>query len=90
VIFLTGRYQEVYEATIKNLVNRGFTKFDTLIVRSNEEKSIPAAEFKTRKREEIVARGYNVIASVGDQWSDLVGGNAGIKIKLPNYLYLID
>ncbi len=90
VIFLTGRYSEVYEATIKNLVDRGFTKFDTLIVRSEEEKSIPAAEFKARKREEIVARGYNVIASVGDQWSDLVGGNVGIKIKLPNYLYLID
>ncbi len=90
VIFLTGRYEEVREATIKNLIYAGYTKFDTLIVRNSQESKIPAAEFKPAKRNELVEKGYNIIASVGDQWSDLVGGNSGIKIKLPNYLYLID
>jgi len=37
-----------------------------------------------------VKKGYEIIANIGDQWSDLVGGNSGYKIKLPNYLYLID
>lgn len=90
VIFVTGRYQEVKEATRNNLFEQGYTKYDTLIVRRPDERKIPAAEFKALKRDELVKKGYKIIASIGDQWSDLVGGNAGIKIKLPNYLYLID
>jgi acid phosphatase len=90
IIFLTGRYRKIYEATKKNLITKGFSRFDTLIVRNTNEMKIPAAEYKTQKRDELVKKGYNVIACVGDQWSDLEGGNTGIKIKLPNYLYLID
>ena len=90
IIFLTGRNEEVREPTLKNLIADGYTKFDTLIVRQPQEYNIPAAEFKAHKREELVKKGYKIIATIGDQWSDLVGGNTGIKIKLPNYLYIID
>jgi len=90
VIFISGRYEELREATIKNLIEQGYTKFDTVITRTKEEHDIPAAEFKAKKREELVKKGYEIIANIGDQWSDLVGGNSGYKIKLPNYLYLID
>jgi len=90
VIFLTGRSEKEREASAKNLYNEGYTKYDTLIVRNPDEKKIPAAEFKAGKRERLTRKGYKIIACVGDQWSDLVGGNAGIKIKLPNYLYIID
>ncbi len=90
VIFLTGRMKEFYDATKRNLIDQGYSKFDTLIVRNDNERKIPAAEFKTEKREQLVKNGYDIIACIGDQWSDLVGGNTGYKIKLPNYLYLID
>ena len=88
VIFITGRYAEVVEATKRNLIEQGYTKFDTLIIRSESERKIATTEWKATKREELVSRGYNIIACIGDQWSDLVGGNTGYKIKLPNYLYL--
>lgn len=90
VIFITGRNEEERTSTIRNLIEQGYTKFDTLIARKKEERNIPAAEFKALKREELVRKGYEIIANIGDQWSDLVGGNSGYKIKLPNYLYLID
>lgn len=90
IIFLTGRYQEIYEATKKNLITTGFSQYDTLIVRNADEIKMPAAKYKIQKRHELVKKGYNIIACVGDQWSDLEGDNTGIKIKLPNYLYLID
>ncbi|MFA5803069.1 MAG: HAD family acid phosphatase [Melioribacteraceae bacterium] len=90
VIFVTGRYAEVGDATKRNLVEQGYTKFDTLIIRSDREREIPAVEWKAAKRKELVSKGYNIIACVGDKWSDLAGGNTGIKIKLPNYLYLLD
>lgn len=90
VIFLTGRSVETYDATLKNLKEQGYKSFDTLIVRQEYEKKLSAADFKTAKREELARNGYNIIASIGDQWSDLLGENTGIKIKLPNYLYVID
>jgi acid phosphatase len=91
VIFITGRQGEFREPTVRNLIEQGYTVFDTLIIRNDSEKKIPAAEFKAIKREELVKKGgYDIIACIGDQWSDMVGGNTGYKIKLPNYLYLLD
>ena len=90
IIFLTGRQAGDFASTKKNLLNEGFTNFDTLIVRSEQTRKIPAAEWKAIERERLTKNGYEIIACIGDQWSDLVGGFTGIKIKLPNYLYLID
>ncbi len=90
IIFITGRIAEVAEATKRNLIEQGYEKFDALIIRSDNEHKIPAAEWKSSQRKELVSKGYNIIACIGDQTSDLVGGNTGIKIKLPNYLYLLD
>ncbi len=33
--------------------------------------------------------GYRIIASIGDQWSDLEGGSAERVFKLPNPFYQI-
>jgi acid phosphatase len=90
VVFLTGREAEAREATQRNLIEQGYTKFDTLIVRSEVERNLSAASFKLQKRNELVRNGYDIIASVGDQSSDFTGGNTGYEIKLPNYLYLLD
>jgi len=90
VIFLTGREDFARESTRRNLVEKGYSKFDTLIVRTQSENKISAAIFKSIKREELTKNGYEIIACIGDQWSDLTGGNTGYKIKLPNYLYILD
>ncbi len=89
IVFLTGRPINQYEATIKNLKKAGYTAFDTLITRRENERSISAVQFKSKKRIELTEKGYNIIGSVGDQWSDLEGPNAGVTVKIPNYLYLI-
>lgn len=90
VIFISGRNADVGEATKKNLIEQGYTKFDALILRSESENKISAAEWKAAKRKDLISKGYNIIACIGDQESDFAGGNTGIKIKLPSYLYLID
>lgn len=90
IFFLTGRKADTYNSTKKNLIHEGFTKFDTLIVRNEKENSLPAAEYKSNKRKELTERGYHIIANIGDQENDLSGNYSGIKIKLPNYLYLVD
>ena len=90
IIFLTGRNFPEYEATYKNLKFAGYTVFDTLITQIGDEKKLGNGEFKTAKRIELTKKGYDIIGTVGDQWSDLEGDDHGIQVKIPNYLYLID
>lgn len=87
LIFLTGRNIEEYDATYRNLVEQGYKDFDTIIVRSDQERKLGAAQFKTQKRKELTDTGYEIIICVGDQWTDLTGDYTGIKVKIPNYLY---
>jgi len=89
VIFLTGRKHNQYDATIKNLNRAGFTKFDRLIVRSKEEEHLTAQAYKTQQRKQLILDGYHIIASIGDQWSDLRGGYSGYMIKMPNFRYML-
>lgn len=87
LIFLTGRQIKEYDATYRNLIEQGYTDFDTLIVRSEQERKLGAAQFKLQKRKELTLKGYEIIICVGDQWTDFEGENTGIKVKIPNYLY---
>jgi len=89
IIFLTGRNTNEYEVIYKNLIQTGYTKFDTLITQREDEQNLKSMEFKSKKRTEITQQGYEIIGTVGDQWTDLNGPYTGIKIKLPNYLYEI-
>jgi len=89
LIFLTGRLTEEYNATYKNLIEQDYTGFDTLIVRNEQEKKINSQIFKSTIRKDLTKAGYEIIGTVGDQWTDLNGENSGIQIKIPNYLYEI-
>lgn len=89
VVFLTGRKHDEYDATIENLKKEGFTTFDKLIVRQPHELKMSAKEYKTQRRKELEQQGYSIVACIGDQWSDLYGGHAGYKVKVPNFKYRI-
>ena len=90
IVFLTGRNIPEYEVTYKNLIQEGYTVFDTLFTQREHEYELSATEFKSSKRKEITEKGYEIIGTVGDQWNDLNGEYHGIQVKIPNYLYLIE
>ena len=87
IIFLTARRDDEYDATYKNLINQGYTEFDTLITKNKNEYEIKSLEFKSSKRVELIEMGYEIIGTVGDQRSDIEGPYHGIQVKIPNYLY---
>ncbi len=89
IIFLTGRNSSEYEVTYKNLIQEGYSGFDTLITQSKEDQKLKAQEFKSKVRTELTNQGYEIVGTVGDQWTDLNGPYSGIQVKLPNYLYEI-
>jgi len=45
--------------------------------------------YKTNERNKLVEKGYEIVATIGDQYSDILGTNHGIQIKLPNYQYIV-
>jgi HAD superfamily, subfamily IIIB (Acid phosphatase) len=47
------------------------------------------SDYKTSKRIDIENRGYTIVASLGDQKSDLAGGHAEMTFKIPNPFHFI-
>ncbi|MFG2383135.1 HAD family acid phosphatase [Streptomyces avermitilis] len=46
-------------------------------------------QYKSGTRKHIESLGYDIVANFGDQYSDLEGGYAGKKYKLPNPTYFV-
>jgi len=88
VFFLSGRKELSREATARNLVATGYSGFEALILKADDSAEL-TSEFKTRERERLAAAGWTIIACVGDQHSDLEGGNTGRAFKIPNPAYYI-
>jgi acid phosphatase len=89
IIFLTARNSNEYDVTYKNLIQEGYSGFDTLITQRKEDQNLKSQEFKSKVRTELTNQGYEIVGTVGDQWTDLNGPYSRIQIKLPNYLYEI-
>ena len=87
VFFITGRPPEIAGITALNLVNEGYT--DGWSGLYTKPASAGTQEFKSSTRAAIEARGYEIVANVGDQESDLDGGHADRGFKLPNPFYFI-
>jgi predicted secreted acid phosphatase len=87
VFFVTGRPPQIAAITALNLMNEGYDKgWDGLSTKPVDAKT---AQFKSSTRAAIEARGYEIVANVGDQESDLDGGHADRAFKLPNPFYFI-
>jgi acid phosphatase len=88
LFFITGTTEDLREPVKANLLNAGYTSWDSLYMRpvNNHER---ASVYKPEVRKEITQRGYHILTSIGDQESDLVGGYAEKTFKLPNPMYLV-
>ncbi len=86
VVFISCRGIEIYEQTATNLKKTGYHTFERIALRTQEDTKVPFYTYKKQKRYDLVNEGYEIIACIGDQWSDLEGEHTGIKIKLPNYI----
>ncbi|MSU50854.1 MAG: acid phosphatase [Opitutus sp.] len=87
VIYITGRPESARAGTERNLLAIDCADHVALICKPNDEKG-PSAAYKTAARQRLAAEGRTIIANIGDQESDLVGGFAERTFKLPNPFYL--
>jgi acid phosphatase len=88
VFFITGRPANLQAATERNLRDEGF-EWTGVILEPPGGSFASAADFKAPERQKLADQGYTIILSLGDQQSDLTGGNAERTFKLPNPVYFI-
>ncbi|MFJ6718573.1 MULTISPECIES: HAD family acid phosphatase [unclassified Streptomyces] len=84
VFFVTARPGILYSLTEHNLTSVGYP-VSGLYVRDLPNLFSEVSAYKTAKRTEIENRGYTIIANIGNNESDLVGGHAERTFKLPDY-----
>jgi predicted secreted acid phosphatase len=102
VVGLTGRTKNQAKATLKNLKKvgyHGFTKHN-FFFKPKKAKNYPkyldckktctTVQYKLDTRKYLEkTRHYTIVANFGDQFSDLLGGHAKKKVKLPNPTYYL-
>ncbi|MFJ6835921.1 HAD family acid phosphatase [Streptomyces sp. NPDC091209] len=84
VFFVTARPGIIASETKWNLESVGYP-VDGLYVRDLPDLFGEVGAYKTAKREAIESLGYTIIANVGNNTTDLVGGHAERTFKLPDY-----
>jgi acid phosphatase len=89
VIFITGRRDRERQATLWNLDRAGYEGWVKLVTRPDDDSHATVEAYKTEERRKLEEAGYKIIATVGDQQSDLDGGFAECKFKVPNPFYFI-
>jgi acid phosphatase len=87
VFFVTGRHEFERGVTEKALHNAGYDGWKGLLLEPDDAHPKSVADFKSKARAQIEALGYHIIATIGDQPSDLAGGHADQGFLLPNPFY---
>ena len=89
VFFISGRDESQRAATERNLRAAGYSGYRGLILTPRGAHYPSAADFKAPQRAAIEQAGYTIVANIGDQPSDLVGGHAESVFLMPNPFYRI-
>jgi predicted secreted acid phosphatase len=88
VFFITGRRERAREDTVDNLKAEGYTRWEGLRMRPDDQPASRRDGWKARTRRAIERRGYRIVVNLGDQRSDLDG--SARRFKLPNPMYVIE
>lgn len=89
VFFISGRYESMRATTERELQKAGYAKWNGLYLLPPSYPDRSVIPFKSGVRQALESQGYRIVLNIGDQWSDLEGGNAQRDFKLPNPYYFI-
>jgi acid phosphatase len=89
VFFVTGRPEPLRAVTERQLRAAGYSGWDGLFLKPRDYANPSVIPYKSGVRRHLAEKGYDIVLSLGDQWSDLRGGYARKTVKLPNPYYYI-
>ena len=89
VFLLSGRTDTQRTQTEACLRKRGVTGWSKLVLRTAEQASLTAAQYKSSQRAKWEREGWRLGLTIGDQVSDLAGGHVAGGFLLPNPMYYV-
>lgn len=89
VAFVTGRPDYLAATSREQLSAAGVRGPYTLRLRPSSDHAASVVPFKSSARKALQRGGRRVVLSIGDQRSDLAGGAATRRFKLPNPMYTL-
>jgi predicted secreted acid phosphatase len=89
VFFITGRHEPLRVFTVRQLRAAGYDGWAGLYLAPTDYHQASIVPFKSGIRRKLESEGWRIILNMGDQWSDLEGGYAKNRLKLPNPFYFI-
>lgn len=89
VALMSGRKEAERATTVACLDRVGVTGYRKLILRAPAEAKLSAQDYKSQRRRQLEQAGWNIMLSIGDQPSDMLGGSTDAGFLLPNPMYLI-
>ena len=89
VVLMTGRPEADRSWTASCLRERGISGWHELILRTPAEASLSADVYKSQNRADLQREAHRIVASIGDQVSDMSMGHLKAGFLLPNLMYFI-
>ena len=97
VFFLTGRPETQRAPTEANLTDAGFDCRRRQRLPEGQRQPLAGQlhadlhpmQYKSLTRQHIESLGFDIVANLGDQFSDLDGGFADRTFKIPNPMYFL-
>jgi hypothetical protein len=98
IFFITGRPTTQTAGTVTNLENVGYPKVPAgqMFLKDMSDPWLTSCapnctttQYKSLTRRHIQSLGFRIIANFGDQFSDLRGGYAARRFKIPNPMYFL-
>ncbi|HEY8899970.1 MAG TPA: HAD family acid phosphatase [Chthoniobacterales bacterium] len=89
IFLVTGRDESLRAATQRDLEEAGYWGWSGLYMKPSSYRDPSIIPFKSGVRKMLTEHGYQIILNVGDQDSDLAGGYARHRFKLPNPFYYL-
>jgi Predicted secreted acid phosphatase len=89
IFLISGRPESLREATERNLNAADYWGWTRLYLRPDSDHDPSVIPFKSGVRKMLTEQGFDILLNVGDQHSDLAGGYARHRVKLPNPFYYL-
>ena len=86
---VTGRSQSQRDETVTCLRKLGIDDWYELVTRTDRTENLSASQYKAQQRAVWEKRGFTIVASIGDQVSDMAMGHLLRGFLLPNAMYFI-
>lgn len=89
IALVSAGARDTKSAMVTCLSSRGISGWDRYIMRGDRAENVSAGEYKAIARKRLTSDGFTIVASIGDQVSDMSYGHLKRGFLMPNTMYYL-